>query len=85
MRRYQEQTKELKQVVCNCCGRTLNVEQGILKEGACRLETEFGYFSDKDMEIHSFDLCEACYDRIVSGFAVPVEVKERTEFVLPED
>lgn len=85
MRRYQEQTNELKQVVCNCCGRALKVEHGMVKEGACHLETEFGYFSGKDMEIHSFDLCEACYDRITAGFAVPVQVEEKTEFLLPED
>lgn len=79
MRRYQKKTKELEQVVCNCCGRTLKVEHGILKEGACRLETVFGYFSGKDMEKHSFDLCEACYDRMIAGFAVPVEIEEETE------
>ena len=67
MRRYQKQTGELKQVICNCCGRELNVEQGILKEGACHLEPGWGYFSGKDMEKHSFDLCEACYDKIISG------------------
>ena len=37
MRQYYGQTKELKQVICNCCGRELRVEQGILKEGACHL------------------------------------------------
>ena len=47
MRQYYGQTKELKQVICNCCGRELRVEQGILKEGACHLETGWGYFPGK--------------------------------------
>ena len=85
MRRYQEQTKELIQVICNCCGRELKVEQGILKEGACRLETVWGYFSGKDMERHGFDLCEECYDRMISAFSVPVEVKEETEAFPADD
>ncbi len=85
MRQYYGQTKELKQVICNCCGRELRVEQGILKEGACHLKTGWGYFSGKDMERHSFDLCEACYDKIVSGFALPVEKEEETELFQVED
>ena len=85
MRQYYGQTKELKQVICNCCGRELRVEQGILKEGACHLETGWGYFYGKDMERHSFDLCEACYDKIVSGFALPVEKEEEMELFQVED
>ena len=85
MRHYQKQTGELKQVIWNCCGRELNVDQGILKEGACHLEPRWGYFSGKDMEKHSFDLCEACYDKIISGFSVPVDVTEETEFFPMED
>ena len=42
MRQYQKQTNELEKVICNCCGRELKVERGILKEGACRLETGWG-------------------------------------------
>ena len=78
MRKY---TKggELLRAVCNCCGKELKVENGILKEGIFSAENIWGYFSDKDMEVHSLDLCESCYDSWVSGFAVPVEVQEATE------
>ena len=65
--------------ICNCCGKELKVENGILKEGIFSAENIWGYFSDKDMEVHSLDLCESCYDSWVSGFAVPVEVQEATE------
>ena len=80
MRKYTK-NGQLETVICNCCGRELRVEQGILKEGACHLETGWGYFSGKDMERHSFDLCEACYDKIVSEFTLPVEKEEETELL----
>ena len=33
------------------------------------------------MEIHHFDLCEPCYDAIVSEFKIPVDVEEQKEFL----
>ena len=37
------------------------------------VEKRWGYFSNKDNEVHRFDLCEECYDRMVSQFVIPVE------------
>ena len=45
------------------------------------MEVEFGYFSRKDGETHTFDLCEDCYDELIRKFRVPVEIKERQEFL----
>ncbi len=74
MRKYEKKRDaELTQVVCNKCGRLLHVERGILKEGCFHGEVTFGYFSRKDGETQSFDLCEECYDEITAQFAVPVE------------
>lgn len=61
---------------CNNCGREIVVEQGVIREGVFRTEWDWGYFSDKDGERHSFCLCEACYDRITKAFALPVAVEE---------
>lgn len=80
MRQYMEQNK-IKNIVCNQCGRSLKVEDGIIKEGVFRGEARWGFFSEKDGEIHSFDLCEACYDRLVKGFLIPVEKEEQTELL----
>ena len=79
MRKYNKNTGELEQAVCNCCGKKLLVENGILKEGICSVDVEWGYFSNKDTMIHRFDLCEACYDEITGKFRVPVEEEEETE------
>lgn len=81
MHRYknQEATKvvqELEEIVCNQCGRVIEIENGIQKEDVCTVHKKWGYFSNKDMEEHGFDLCESCYDRLIAGFKLPVNMKE---------
>ena len=39
------------------------------------------FFSEKDGEIHHFDLCEDCYDDWVNQFKLEVEVEEQREFL----
>ncbi len=82
MRKYidKEQT-ELLEVTCNQCGRQLQVENGIIKEGCFHTKFAFGYFGHKDGELHSFDLCEACYNQMVDEFKIPITIEETTEFV----
>lgn len=79
MRKYNKNTNELEAAVCNCCGKSMKIQNGMLLEGICSVNTTWGYFSGKDLEKHEFDLCEECYDRITSSFAVPPEISEDTE------
>lgn len=64
---------------CNCCGKEIKEEQGMLKEDVLTVVKDWGYFSGKDMERHYLTICENCYDIWVSGFKIPPEVAERTE------
>ena len=64
MRKYNKNTNELEAAVCNCCGKSMKIQNGMLLEGICSVDTTWGYFSGKDLEKHEFDLCEECYDRI---------------------
>lgn len=64
---------------CNSCGKSLKVENGILKEDAFEATKEWGYFSKRDMEVHHFNLCEDCYDKLIADFQIPVEVKKKLE------
>lgn len=66
-------------VCCNLCGKSLRVEDGILKEDAFEATKEWGYFSKRDLEIHHFNLCEDCYDNLINSFKIPVEVKKQLE------
>lgn len=77
MRRYQlKETKELKKIICNKCGKEIPVIDGFAAEGVFSVDYEWGYFSDKDGEKHRFDLCEACYDKLVASFLFPAEIEE---------
>lgn len=64
---------------CNSCGKILKVENGILKEDAFEATKEWGYFSEKDMEVHHFNLCEECYNKLIAEFKIPVEVRKKLE------
>lgn len=79
MRKYKGNC--LTSVVCNCCGKNLVVEREIVKEGVTRIYAEWDYFSEKDGEIHGFDICEECYDRFTSQFKYPVSVVQKTELL----
>ena len=41
----------------------------------------WGYFSRYDGERHACDLCEACYERLIGSFRIPVETEEETELL----
>ena len=73
MRRYS--------IFCNMCGREIKMEKNVAQEGVLSVEQNWGYFSEKDGEIHSFDLCERCYNRLAAQFKIPVTVKKQTEFL----
>lgn len=82
MRQYQDQEKRvLIKVVCNGCGRELQLENGIVQEGVFSGHVNWGYFSRYDGERHTFDLCEACYERLIGSFRIPVETEEETELL----
>ncbi len=71
----------LQKAVCNCCKKELTVQNGVLTEGVFSIEYAFGYFSNKDEEVHKFDLCEACYEKWIATFKLPVEIAENTELL----
>ncbi len=78
MRQYQKGTKEIKNVqkiICNQCGKEISVVNGREAEGVFHVDYRWGYFSGKDGERHSFDLCEECYDALLCGFQIPAEIE----------
>lgn len=68
-------------VICNQCKKELKCEKGVLKEGCLSVDQVFGYFSKKDGIRHRFDLCEDCYDKLLQGFALPVEEVAENELL----
>ena len=80
MRQYQlKETKEIKKIICNQCGKEILVVDGYPREGVFSVDQEWGYFSEKDGERHSFDLCEECYDRLLASFKLPADIENKAE------
>lgn len=76
MRKYTDQEiqkKRIEKIVCNKCKKEIDVRNEIPREAVFEVAYRWGYFSNKDNEVHKFDLCEACYDEWISHFAIPVE------------
>ena len=74
MRRYKS-NGELEKVICNCCGKK------IVREGAISVDHAWDFFSEKDGEVHHWDLCETCYDNLVNQFRIEADVEEQVEFI----
>lgn len=69
-------------VYCNCCGRQICASEKMDETSFLTINKEWGYFSHgKDGEIHSMDICEPCYDRLVQTFVTAPEVKQITEYL----
>lgn len=68
-------------VKCNQCGRDIQVFDGSRTEDYLKIQKQWGYFSRKDGIIHSFCMCEACFDKLVSGFVIPVQVSDVSEYL----
>lgn len=76
MKQYEtKEIQEVSKIICNKCGREIARKNGRLTEDVLQVEKRWGYPSEKDNEVHSFDLCEDCYDEIIRTFSIPVEVR----------
>lgn len=80
MKKYTDGGK-LRAVICNQCGKKLAVKDGIAREGFFEVSKNWGFFSEKDGEIHRWDLCESCYDELTAGFRIGIETEEQVEFI----
>lgn len=82
MKKYTSvETNQMERLYCNCCGKEIKIRNGIVEEGVLSVEQQWSYFSNKDGEAHSFDLCEECYNEIIKNFKIPVGVEESTELI----
>ena len=72
-----------REYICNSCGRSLDMRNGILQEDALIIKKEWGYFSRKDLEIHELILCEDCYDEWAGQLKISPSVSEKNEVLSP--
>ncbi|MDR1537019.1 MAG: hypothetical protein LBU32_03315 [Clostridiales bacterium] len=74
MKKYkavQVEIQEVDTVVCNLCGRTIS-EHGGNHDCHVSVEKKWGYGTKWDGETHSFDLCETCYEELISRFKIDI-------------
>lgn len=69
------------EIYCNACGRRIEKKGEVLQEDILHVEKSWGYFSKKDTEHHTFDLCEECYDKFIQTFVVPIQTEEDKELL----
>ncbi len=69
----------MKQIRCNKCGKIIPERNDILLEDVFEGKKEWGYFSQKDLQVETFYLCEACYERMTKDFVIPVKVEHKKE------
>lgn len=81
MRKYKDGGTQLETLICNGCGKKIIVKNGIIREGVFAVEHAWDFFSEKDGEIHCWDLCEECYDQLLSNFCIDAEVEEQVELL----
>ncbi len=81
MRKIQSNNIIVKEMYCDRCGKKIRVKDGVIMEGVFSFEHEWGFFSEKDGEIHSADLCEKCYDEVVAMSGIKVIKKKKTEII----
>lgn len=68
-----------KEILCNMCGKVIKFDHGILKEDVFQGHKEWGYFSNKDLEVHKFNICEDCYEKLIQTFKIPIQVEKKIE------
>ena len=66
-------------IYCNCCGRKICNAGGEERASFLAIRKTWGYFSDqKDGSIHTMEICEPCYDRLIKSFAIAPEIEPVT-------
>ncbi|MFP3153473.1 hypothetical protein LQZ18_03430 [Lachnospiraceae bacterium ZAX-1] len=68
-------------IICNCCGKKITIQNEIPSEEFLHINKAWGYFSKKDGKRQEMDICETCFDAWAKQFQVPVQTTEMTEFV----
>ena len=67
-KRKRQEINELDKIICNKCGKEIEVIKGVAQEDYLEVIKRWGYFSNKDNQEDAFDLCEDCYDEFVASF-----------------
>lgn len=77
MKAYKNETivaKKILNVKCNCCGKDIATDKFGYTSDYLSVEKRWGYGSTFDNEVHSFDICEDCYKKLIKEFKIPINI-----------
>lgn len=61
---------EIYDIVCNMCGESIVKSSSGNFFDHLSITKEWGYLSNKDGQVHQFDLCEDCYNDFIYKFKI---------------
>lgn len=68
-------------IFCNKCGKSLKVENKIVREDFISICKPWGYFSKKDGKTQEFIICEECIDKFTEEFVITVKEYDTAELI----
>ncbi len=67
--------KETISIFCNMCGEEVQKDQHGYYHSFFDTSYRWEYPSKFDNEVHSFQLCEKCYENFISSFKLPPNIE----------
>lgn len=68
--------KKTEKIICNLCGRAIKKDGDDTFYDYIEVKKKWGYLSDYDGQVHSFDICQDCYKRLAEEFKVNAEISD---------
>lgn len=82
MRKYEQNgSNNVTEAMCNMCGRSIKIQNGMITDGVLSIDYKWGYFSDFDGQTHSFDICQDCYKKLEKKLIIPIEKTDTNELL----
>jgi hypothetical protein len=84
MKKFKYQSRDVsvvREIICNKCGEIIAKETDCNKVDYISINKTWGYFSNKDNENHTIDICEKCYDEWIKTFKIPPTIKQNSEVI----
>lgn len=71
----QKLEKKIDKVYCNACGREIKMNKYGYFDDYLTVEKRWSYGSRFDNQVHSFDLCQDCYNILIESLQVKPDVE----------
>ena len=67
MKTYREEIRlVVDEILCDCCGESCTISEPVIEHEYGELIATWGYFSDQDGTQFNIDLCENCFNDVLS-------------------